>query len=381
MNTISITGDVPLQEIRFCPACTFTLKPISALRNQQRSIRIGLCHQCGYFGYMDRPTKEWLNSYYSTHWDKEFIRSKEEMKKDIELPTGARKGGRRAAFKAAVDLKSDKERPVCEIGSGYGQIMKNFENAGFKDIIGVENSLHRTQLVREVFGFPVVQGTFGTALVEEELKKFAPFALMFCYHVLEHVFDPEAVIASMSRLQSEGDFAIFALPNSAGEHVNYSSLYLPHLHSFSKNSLEILFNRFGYELFSDKSSATMNTILIFKKTTNPKRHLPNISVSEDSLLGRFGKGLGLHNYHLDGLYALSWTQEADGGDGVSVRLLSRNFFIGKLKWYFWQVISYIKSRLLHRITADHIILVQPLQRDNVYPQEIWFDNDIRMLIK
>ncbi len=365
-----------------CPACTVDLQPICALRSfKGKTVRIGFCSNCGYMGYMERPTHKWVTNFYSSEWDKEFIRSKDRIEKDAQLPKGEIKGSRSEAFLATLDLKPDKNKAVCDIGSGYGQIMKSFNNSGFKQVVGVENSFHRSAIVREVFDLPVIHGEFGSLEVEEELNKYKPFGVMFCHHVFEHVYDPEAVVGSIARLQDMGDFAVFALPDAQGEHINYTSFYLPHLHAFTKESIEFLFNRNGYELVTDRSSSPMNMIMTFRKTLNPQRKLQKLAVSKEAVLRRFNIGLAINQYKKSGLHTLSWWQEASGGDHSKAALLSSNEFIGMLKWYIMQTISYLKSRILHRFKSNHVFLVLPENKKQEFPLEIWFDDDIILLIK
>jgi len=374
MNLFPLGSEVPLSLVVNCPACTDPLIAVCALRSPNQIMRIGFCEKCGYFGYMDRPDKEWMVNFYSSEWDRGFVRSKEIMIKDVELPEGRIKGSRREAFLATIELGVDKSRSVCDIGSGYGQVMKNFEIAGFTNVVGVGNSLHRAKLVQEVFDLPVVHGDFGSREVEEALKKYAPFGIMFCHHVFEHVYDPEKVVESISKLQKNGDYAVFAMPNSVGEHINYGMLYLLHLHSFNKKSLEKLFNRFGYELWADKSNNELNMTLIFKKTEKPQEKIV-ANYSLDSFSERIKLGLGLDQYTHPGLYTLRWWQEAQGGDWAKAGPIS------KIKWIILQIISYIKSRLLQKVTAHHIILVQPEKKNLEFPSEIWFDKEILLLTK
>ena len=372
---------IPTEIVSNCIACTNKLEPICALRSSSTTVRIGFCNKCGYVGYMDRPTKTWINNYYSLSWDKDFIRSKEMMKRDVVLPKGKIKGTRRSAFLATAELKVDKDRGVCDIGSGYGQVMKNFQMSGFKKIVGVETSQHRASLVNEVFGFDVIYGDFGSIKVEDTLKKYAPFGVMFCHHVFEHVYDPASVVSSMSKLQEEGDYAVFSVPNFLGEHINYVSLYLSHLHSFGKKSMEILFNRFNYELIEDKSNTETNLLLIFRKTTNLSVRLNHEHLSKDLILKRIRNGLGLEQYKNTNLHTLRWEQRAEGGDYALAIPLSFNKFVANLNWLVKQTISYFKSRVLHRATAYHILLVQPVYKNAEFPQEIWFDDEVFMLIK
>src|SRR5262249_30516941 len=61
------TGNISSVEYLNCQSCTTPLEPIVTFVGTNR-IRIGFC-PCGYLGYMERPTKEWINNFYLKKWD------------------------------------------------------------------------------------------------------------------------------------------------------------------------------------------------------------------------------------------------------------------------------------------------------------------------
>ncbi len=162
MKVFNFGSGVVLENQTNCPACQIESMPICVFLNKNRDqkIRFGLCQHCGYMGYIDRPAQKWIVDFYSTRWDKDLIRGKEEILKSVNLPAYGNKATRYRAFSLVKTLNIDKERPVCEIGCGYGEILKNFENAGFKKLVGVEHSKHRAKRVRKLFIFNILDGEF-----------------------------------------------------------------------------------------------------------------------------------------------------------------------------------------------------------------------------
>ncbi len=384
LGLFPLPTDVSIEECWTCFCCTKKLEVFAVLIGVKvhSQIRVGVCGYCGYMGYIDRPAKAWLTSFYSIDWDKEFMRSATQMKSDVVLQKGGVKGSRQRAFELHRQVPVDKKKPYFEIGSGYGQVMKNFEIAGFEKLYGIENSKHRTELVKKVFGFEIHHGDFGSREVTEKINKNAPYGLIFSHHVLEHVYDPNEVVRAMAGMQDEGDYAIFAVPNVAGEHMNYVTLYWPHLHGFTKESLEILFNRHGYEVVVDGSPDILNIIFVLKKTKNPKAIFKKRDdyVAEAKKRIRVAMSAGVLS---KGLSELLWDQKITERDNSSVQKISGGFFGGIIIWHAKQIISWIKSRIFKRLSVQYSLLVSPVfEKISKYDAfEIQFKKNITFLIK
>ena len=361
LGFFSLPKNISLEESWSCFCCTKKLDVFAVLIGVgvHTQIRVGVCGYCGYMGYIDRPTKAWLTSFYSTDWDKEFVRSVIQMKSDVVLQKGGVKGSRQRAFELHRQIPINKKKPYFEIGSGYGQVMKNFEIAGFEKLYGIENSKHRAELVNKVFGFEIYHGDFGSREVTEQIKKNGPYGLIFSHHVLEHVYDPNEVIQAMAEMQEEGDYAIFAVPNVTGEHMNYVTLYWPHLHGFTKESLETLFNHHGYEVVLDGSPDILNIILVLKRTKNPKEIFKkrNDYVVESRVRIRLAMGADTLSR---GLSQLLWDQKITERDNASIQKIGEGLFVGIIIWYLKQIIAWIKSRIFKRLSVQYSLLVLPV---------------------
>ena len=384
LGLFPLPNDAVLEESLLCFCCKNTLEVLAVLVGVEAhsQIRVGVCGSCGYMGYIDRPTKAWLTSFYSTDWDKEFMRSAKQMKSDVVLQKGGVKGSRQRAFELHRQIPVNKKKPYFEIGSGYGQVMKNFEIAGFEKLYGIENSKHRAELVNNVFGFEIYHGDFGSREVTEQIKENGQYGLIFSHHVLEHVYDPNEVIQAMSEVQDEGDYAIFAVPDVAGEHMNYVTLYWPHLHGFTKESLETLFNRHGYEVVVDGSPDILNIIFVLKRTKNPnpifKKRKDYVSEAQNRLrLATSADTLS------DGLSELLWDQRITERDNSTAKKVSGGFLGGRIFWSLKQIVSWTKSRIFKRLSVRYSLLVSPvfekLTKYNAF--EIHFKKTITFLTK
>ena len=379
LSLLSLDEKTPFDKWLVCPSCETGLRPVCRLVDSfYRQVRVGLCENCGYMGYMDRPIKAWMNDFYSREWDKDFPRTKAEIQKGTVLPGKGIKPSRYLAASLVEKIKPDKEKPVCEIGSGYGEVLKYFRDTGFKKLIGVENSKRRADLVNQVLGFNVLHGGFEDKKIQKQLAEQRPIGLIFSHHVLEHTYDPAEVIKRISYLQDEGDFLILALPNSVGEHINYALLYLVHLHSFTKGSLEALLNKSGYEIMADNSPDDSNTIIAARKTDNPKPRFETGRDHFDLVSKRVRRGLALDEMRRPVWHALRWEQGPERDKAKATELGSG--FLPRVNWYFKNKAAFVRSRLLKRFTPGYTMLVSPETAEkDIF--EIRFSRKITFLIK
>lgn len=379
LSLLTLDERIPTEKWLNCPVCEIRLKPVCRLVDGfGHEIRFGLCEDCGYMGYMDRPTKDWMTDFYSREWDKSFPRAIAEIRKGTILPGKGVKPSRYLAASLIEKIKPDKEKPVCEIGSGYGEVFKYFKDSGFKNVIGVENSKHRAELVKKVLGFNTLHGGFEDEKIQEYLSEQKPIGLFFSHHVLEHVYDPADTLKKISFLQNEGDYLILALPNTEGEHINLSLLYLLHLHSFTKESLEILLNKNGYEIIADNSPDDSNAIIAAQKTQNPLPRFKTRSDYFDLVLKRIRKGLAIDELKKPGWHTLYWEQGPER-DMAKTEELGFGFW-PKFSWYLKNKLAFIRSRFFRRFTSGYTMLVSS-QTDQGDVLEIRFPGKITLMVK
>ena len=258
---IDIGASVPLESQTACPACANALNTLAVLSaTSGTAIRVGVCEQCGYTGYMDRPARAWISRYYAEVWthgtEKDIVSLREKWQPDNPSSRAVRK---------ALALLPDRSRPILEIGSGYGTMLRFALEHGFPNVIGIESSRHRAETAREATGLPILSGDFESEAVQTELRKHAPFGLIYLFHVLEHTYHPAEIIAAIGRLQSPGDILVIGVPNLEGEPAMNILLFLPHLHSFTATALTHLLNRAGYEVVDTSGSDDIGLNVIARK--------------------------------------------------------------------------------------------------------------------
>ncbi len=380
VGVFNFDKNIPLEQQSKCPSCENELKTACVFVSEKSVMRMkyGICTHCGYMGYIDRPSKQWMIDFYSNDWDKAFPRTEEQIKNGTILPGKGIKPDRFITASLLSKINFDKNKPFVEMGSGYGEVLKYFKEQGFKTVVGVENSQHRAEMVQEVLHVPVFHGGFEEDRVQGQLQSISPIGLIFSHHVLEHVYNPAEVIQKASSLQEMGDHLILSLPNAVGEHINYALFYLVHLHSFTKESLEILLNKNGYELVADSSPNEFNTIIAAKKVQNPKATLQLKNNYLETFYSRVDKGMSVSrlNNRLNELY---WDQREEYDFSQIISSL-RNRFLETISWNIQKTIAYVNVKL-RRFTIGYRILLEPVQLTNEGPLEIRFPNNIKFLIK
>lgn len=381
LRTISIDESIPLAEQERCPACHAPLTVLSRVMNDTRTVvlRIGVCDVCGYTGFIDRPTLEWIIAFYASGWDKEFPKTLEEVRQGTDLPRTGVKGSRYRALTLHRELGVPKDRPVLEIGTGYGEVLRNLEREGFKTLVGVENSTHRASLVREAFGYPVLGGGFG-AHAKAELATHGPYGLIFSHHVFEHMYDPDEIVRTMADLQREGDSLILALPGGEGEHILFSALYLPHIHHFTRQSLDILLNRYGYEIVVDQSLDVSSVVIGARKVANPKPFFPARAGWEALMRARLERALRIDQMPAGEVCELYWEQAFNDPDRSSLTVIGPQSMRIDWSWKIRSLVAYVKSRYLRRFKPGYRYRVRraPEEAD---PLEFHFRGPIRLMLR
>ena len=265
---LEITPEIPFAEQTKCPCDGSDMKTVCTLvgRKGSQKIRIGVCGSCGYAGYIDRPTRAWIDSFYADSWHIPEESGKEKIEKVRErFRQGKDRRINAVNIIERLKINAEKNLPVCEIGSGYGFTLKGMEKIGFRSLVGMESSLNRAEVARRAFGLRVLSSPFEKKSTQEELRKLSPFSVIFSHHVFEHVYDPNEVVSLCSALQKEGDFLILTMPNFKGEFSLSTIFYLPHLNAFSELSLKKLLHRHGYETIHSKFTTDTELCLVAQK--------------------------------------------------------------------------------------------------------------------
>jgi SAM-dependent methyltransferase len=237
--------DMELARQEVCPCCESTLHAVAAIYAGQTCL-IGACHACGYAGYMTRPTAEWFDRFYYDEWDQG---GREELAE--ALPNWKNLEPHPIAKIATMHLP--KTARICDIGCGYGLALHQLREAGFEHLAGIEKSEHRRR----------ISGELGANVVES-MSAIGIADVFTSFHVLEHVYDPDAFVREIGEHQEPGGAVFIGVPNQSGEPSMGVMLFLPHLHTFTRLSLCALFARHGYGMIATNNSS-VDIEIVFRK--------------------------------------------------------------------------------------------------------------------
>jgi len=376
-KVLEVDSTIPLAIQPSCPSDATSLKTICTLvgKRGRHKLRIGCCPACGYVGYIDRPTKDWIARFYLETWDS--ARSQQVMKKAKKLQEAFLKGNlgkEREVIPLLKKLNLDKERYICEIGCGYGKTLKQIERLGFTKLIGVENSRHRAEVARQAYNLKVLTSPFEDDSVQSTLKKVAPLSLVFAYHTLEHTYNPAKVIQLVAGLQEEGDYLIISVPNVKGEVSMAVLASLSHLHSFSRMSLKRLLHKNNYLILDDSLSTNMSINLLAQKIASSDTNRIVKEDYYDKTVEKFIRGLGLAGIYSSAPRRLWWFHKEDVG--------------GQLKFYQNKLLERLHWRVvakLNKYRAPNSLLINSLAtRYTSYQEsslEIQFKGNVKLFYK
>ena len=265
-----------------CLCCKGKLKVI--IKNKTEStntkIDIGTCVNCGFTTYINKPSHKWIIDFYNSTWNKEEGEENNFVNKNLQ------------SSKLTIALEKinfPKSGSICEIGTGRGGNFAALINNGYTNLVGVENSIHRAETVsKSLNNIPIYIGGFEEKKVQDSLKSHVKFDLIYTAHVMEHIYNPEETIELCSKLQDENGYLIVAVPNFIGEPSIGISSFLPHLHSFTKESMIRLLNNKGYEVIDDSYTTEFELFLIAQKKNSFNKKINNkidyIKSSQDKFI-------------------------------------------------------------------------------------------------
>jgi SAM-dependent methyltransferase len=185
--------------------------------------------------------QEVLNQYYVEDYRKEFtseLGRPDEAAKFFadQLPLARRRMELLRPF-----LGANQEDPSClEIGCGPGYFLQELQQVS-QAVFGLELSTAHAEYARGL----------GLAIYEEPLEKVQfdrSFDLIFLFHVLEHIADPEAYLKTLKSLLTAEGRIVVEVPGISDALIQlyrvpgFRSFYFqePHLYYFTEESLQLL---------------------------------------------------------------------------------------------------------------------------------------------
>ncbi len=244
-----------------CPCCLTKLETaVEFVADAGGRMRLGACPMCEYAGYIDRPSQAWFQDFYNKQWDT-----------NPNVPAQPAEFKPNPLISAILDLKLPTTSKVFEVGTGYGQLLRQMRQGGFSDLHGIEHSPHRAEAASKAAEANVMHGDFSDPEVIANIKQRGMFQIVFSKSVMEHMFDPRALFDGASEILEEGGVLAVTVPNVFREPTPGTLFFLPHLHAFSLGSLEFLAQSYGFESVSLFEIGNGVVIIARKKTAMAKK--------------------------------------------------------------------------------------------------------------
>lgn len=221
-----------------CPVCD-SKKQITALEigedHWDKVIKICQCEDCSHIYYGSSPSQQWMLNYYQNEWMQDSDSNKAE--KSIAIKPMYKL----ADLLAKLEVTPVENPKIFDVGVGGGVLLKGLKARGYNLLHGCEQSSTRYKIVSREFGDTI----FNTGY--ESVKTQETFDIIHSNHVLEHIFDPADYLRWCDAHLSDSGAIVTFVPNAEYESVFGQAFFLPHIHSFTYQSLDAMGKRLGYK--------------------------------------------------------------------------------------------------------------------------------------
>src|SRR5690606_1151616 len=139
---------------------------------------------------------------------------------------------------------------VLELASNDGSILKRFQEMGAY-VLGVDPAENLVD-VANAAGIPSIAEFFDVESATRISRQYEPFDVVIARNVLAHVADLGGFVQGMGLVLAQNGVAIVEVPHALTmfEQLQYDQIFHEHIGYFTLQSLEILFERYGLQVFS-----------------------------------------------------------------------------------------------------------------------------------
>ncbi|MDP3238428.1 MAG: class I SAM-dependent methyltransferase [Myxococcales bacterium] len=244
-----------------CPACGGT---DSHFEWEKYKLSYVSCASCRTIYINPRPPPDVLEHYYKSsenyaYWNDVIFPASEDVRREKLFKPRAER---------LIDIcrrHGGEGGTLLEVGAGFGTFGQEVTKRGFfKRFIAVEPTPDLASTCRkrglEVLESPIEKVTLPDASVD----------VIASFEVVEHLFDPSAILQKAARLLKPSGLMVVSVPSCSGFDVQLlceksSSVDVEHLNYFSPESLGLLFKRSGFETIEVQTPGKLDAELVRNK--------------------------------------------------------------------------------------------------------------------
>lgn len=141
---------------------------------------------------------------------------------------------------------------VIDIGSNVGVLLQGFKNQGAR-VLGIDPAKNICEIAKSR-GIKTINGFFNENLARKIVKEHKKAKIITGTNVVAHINDHYSLVRGLDILLDKKGVFIFEAPYLINliENLEYDTIYHEHLSYLSVKPMNLLFNKFGMEIFDIK---------------------------------------------------------------------------------------------------------------------------------
>ncbi len=233
------------------------------------------CTTCGTMALDPRPAPDALGPYYADYYPADRLE-----RAGRAIRAGKFKSMRHRRLKVVARMGGDVIGPVSDldvldVGCGLAHFLGALKEAGAKSVRGVDFGQNCADFARDVYGIDVDPGE-----LEQQGYQDGQFNLVTAWHYLEHVYEPDEILAELFRITRPGGCCFVEVPARTPIAWLMGRYWVPlqapaHLWHFSEDTLRRLFEQAGFEVVRTQRGMQLGEfacsfVMLFTKGLMPK---------------------------------------------------------------------------------------------------------------
>ena len=232
---------------------------ISGLTDREKLTRFVICKSCGFVYQNPRLELEKLARMYEGTY--RIVPPEKHRPPDVDMQA-------EWIFKMVENKTSGKE--ILDIGCDTGSLLNVFKKKEWNTFV-VEPTVSYAEYGRKEYGHKIETGIYNDKMFEG--KKFD---LIVASHVIEHVYDPLALLISLRKKIKEGGYMYIGTPNvakySVKQKVGFWDMFsCGHLYLFSLTSMAGVLHRAGLEITAFRAAGARDAIDVIVQASRLKK--------------------------------------------------------------------------------------------------------------